>query len=365
MDETAQWLRGEGFNALAYHAGMENPVRAEHQARFLREEGVVMVATIAFGMGIDKPDVRFVAHLDLPKSIEGYYQETGRAGRDGEPADAWMAYGMGDLINLRRMIDQSEGDEAYKRVQSGKLDALLGLCECTGCRRVRLLDYFGEASEPCGNCDTCDEPPETWDGTVAAQKALSCVLRTGQRFGAAHVIDVLRGKNTDKVTQWGHETLSTFGIGIDSDEASWRSVFRQLVAQGLLVADHDSFGALKVTEVSRPILKGEQSVSFRRLTETKARRPRGGSYDQGGRTASSAPAILNPEARELWERLRAWRAGVAKQSGVPAYVVFHDATLAEIARARPQSEDELGSITGIGARKLERYGPAVLELLRA
>ena len=276
-----------------------------------------------------------------------------------------MAYGMGDLINLRRMIDQSEGDEAYKRVQSGKLDALLGLCECTGCRRVRLLDYFGEASEPCGNCDTCDEPPETWDGTVAAQKALSCVLRTGQRFGAAHVIDVLRGKNTDKVTQWGHETLSTFGIGIDSDEASWRSVFRQLVAQGLLVADHDSFGALKVTEVSRPILKGEQSVSFRRLTETKARRPRGGSYDQGGRTASSAPAILNPEARELWERLRAWRAGVAKQSGVPAYVVFHDATLAEIARARPQSEDELGSITGIGARKLERYGPAVLELLRA
>ena len=365
VDETAQWLRGEGFNALAYHAGMENPVRAEHQARFLREEGVVMVATIAFGMGIDKPDVRFVAHLDLPKSIEGYYQETGRAGRDGEPADAWMAYGMGDLINLRRMIDQSEGDDAYKRVQSGKLDALLGLCECTGCRRVRLLEYFGEGSEPCGNCDTCIEPPETWDGTFAAQKALSCVLRTGQRFGAAHVIDVLRGKTTDKVTQWGHESLSTFGIGIDSDEAFWRSVFRQLVAQGLLIADHDSFGALKVTEASRPILKGEQNVSFRRLAEAKARRPRGGSYDQGGRTSSSAPAILNPEARELWERLRAWRAGVAKQSGVPAYVVFHDATLAEIARVCPQSEEELGSITGIGVRKLERYGPAVLELLRA
>ncbi len=364
VEETAEWLRGEGFNALAYHAGMENSTRAQHQARFLREDGVVMVATIAFGMGIDKPDVRFVAHLDLPKSIEGYYQETGRAGRDGEPADAWMAYGMGDLVNLRRMIDQSEGDDAYKRLQSSKLDALLGLCECTGCRRVRLLHYFGEPSDPCGNCDTCLEPPETWEGTVAAQKALSCVLRTGQRFGAAHVIDVLRGKTTDKVTQWGHASLSTFGIGTDDSETAWKSVFRQLVAQGLLTVDHDSFGALKVTEASRAILKGEQAVSFRRAIERKTPRERSAYADRSGPGASTSPVQLNPDARELWERLRAWRAVVAKQSGVPAYVVFHDATLAEIARLHPRSEHELRCITGIGERKLERYGSDVLELLR-
>ena len=364
VEETAEWLRGEGFNALAYHAGMENSTRAQHQARFLREDGVVMVATIAFGMGIDKPDVRFVAHLDLPKSIEGYYQETGRAGRDGEPADAWMAYGMGDLVNLRRMIDQSEGDDAYKRLQSSKLDALLGLCECTGCRRVRLLHYFGEPSDPCGNCDTCLEPPETWEGTVAAQKALSCVLRTGQRFGAAHVIDVLRGKTTDKVTQWGHASLSTFGIGTDDSETAWKSVFRQLVAQGLLTVDHDSFGALKVTEASRAILKSEQAVSFRRAIERKTPRERSAYADRSGPGASTSPVQLTPDARELWERLRAWRAVVAKQSGVPAYVVFHDATLAEIARLHPRSEHELRCITGIGERKLERYGSDVLELLR-
>ncbi|MFM9968596.1 MAG: DNA helicase RecQ [Burkholderiales bacterium] len=370
VDETAAWLRDEGFNALAYHAGMDNMTRAEHQRRFLREEGIVIVATIAFGMGIDKPDVRFVAHLDLPKSIEGYYQETGRAGRDGAPADAWMVYGMGDMVNLRRMIDQSEGDEAYKRVQSSKLDALLGLCESTSCRRVRLLAYFGEGSEPCGNCDTCLEPPDTWDGTVAAQKALSCVLRTGQRFGAAHVIDVLRGKTTDKVTQWGHASLSTFGIGANEDETAWRSVFRQLIAQGLLIVNHDSFGALQVTEASRAILKGEQTVNLRRAPEPAARRDRGRSRESAFGRERTAPrmvagvAELDVAGRAAWDELRQWRASVAKQSGVPAYVVFHDATLAEIARERPQTTEELSRITGVGATKLDRYGPAVLALLR-
>ncbi|OGA05294.1 MAG: ATP-dependent DNA helicase RecQ [Betaproteobacteria bacterium RIFCSPLOWO2_02_FULL_62_17] len=366
VEETAAWLREEGFKALAYHAGMDTETRAEHQARFLREDAVVIVATIAFGMGIDKPDVRFVAHLDLPKSIEAYYQETGRAGRDGEPADAWMAYGLADLVNLRRMIDQSVADQQYKRVQSSKLDALLGLCESTTCRRIRLLDYFGEASAPCGNCDTCLEPPESFDGTVAAQKALSCVIRTGQRFGAAHVIDVLRGKQTDKVAQWGHASLSTFGIGADEDETTWRAVFRQLVAQGLLSVDHDSFGALKPTDASRAVLKGEQRVSFRRAPEKKARRERAALRAWSGSAPGSAsgPSALDSAGHELWEKLRAWRAGVARQSGVPAYVVFHDATLAEIARARPQSEEALGRVAGVGARKLERYGPALLELLR-
>jgi ATP-dependent DNA helicase RecQ len=356
VEETAAWLAGEGVTALAYHAGMDAEARARNQARFQREEGVVMVATIAFGMGIDKPDVRFVAHLDLPKSIEGYYQETGRAGRDGLPADAWMAYGLGDVVNQRRMIEASGAEPKFKRIAAAKLDALLGLCEASTCRRVRLLAYFDEAAAPCGNCDVCLAPPQVWDGTVAAQKALSCVYRTGQRFGAVHLIDVLLGKETERVLHWNHQNLSTFGIGRELDEKAWRAVFRQLVAQGLLAVDHAGHGSLLLAEASRAVLAGAQAVPLRRLQAGKpkaaAKRPAAGA------------AGLDADAEALWQRLRAWRAGVARENGVPAYVVFHDATLAELARARPQSEEALGQVSGVGARKLERYGSDLLALLR-
>ena len=357
VEETAAWLMSEGITALGYHAGMDQPTRADHQSRFLREEGIVMVATIAFGMGIDKPDVRFVAHLDLPKSIEGYYQETGRAGRDGAPADAWMTYGLADVVNHRRMINESEASDHHKRVISSKLDALLGLCESTGCRRVRLLDYFGEASAPCGNCDTCLEPPEVWDGTEAARKALSCVFRAGQRFGAVHLIDILLGRVNERITQRGHETLSTFGIGTELDERTWRAVFRQLVAQGLLEVDHDSWGALRLTEASRGVLRGETTVMLRKIVEGKRAMRR----KQGD--VSGAAADLTESQQELFKQLRAWRAATAREHSVPAYVVFHDATLAELARACPQSMDALGRISGVGEKKRERYGEALLELL--
>ncbi len=356
VEETAAWLAGEGVAALPYHAGMDAGTRNLHQARFQREEAIVMVATIAFGMGIDKPDVRFVAHLDLPKSIEGYYQETGRAGRDGLPADAWMAYGLGDVVNQRRMIDGSTAEVQFKRIASAKLDALLGLCEASSCRRVRLLSYFDEASAPCGNCDVCIEPPQVWDGTLAAQKALSCVYRTGQRFGAAHLIDVLLGKETERVLQWGHRELSTFGIGTELEEKVWRSVFRQLIAQGLLDVDHASYGSLKLAEASRAVLTGGQTVHLRQLQVGKAK--------TASKRSATASTGLDAEAARVWEQLRAWRAAIAKEHGVPAYVVFHDATLAELARARPQSEAELGQISGVGQRKLERYGADLLELLR-
>ena len=356
VEETAAWLSEQGVAALAYHAGMDANTRSLHQARFQREEGIVMVATIAFGMGIDKPDVRFVAHLDLPKSIEGYYQETGRAGRDGLAADAWMAYGLGDVVNQRRMIDASTAELQFRRIASTKLDALLGLCEASSCRRVRLLAYFDEASAPCGNCDVCLEPPQVWDGTVAAQKALSCVYRTGQRFGAAHLIDVLRGQETERVLQWGHRELSTFGVGGELDEKVWRAVFRQLIAQGLLDVDHASYGSLKLTEASRAVLTGAQAVHLRQVQAGKPK--------AAAKRTATASAGLDPAGAQLWERLRAWRAGVAKEHGVPAYVVFHDATLAELARERPQSEAALALISGVGQRKLERYGAALLELLR-
>jgi ATP-dependent DNA helicase RecQ len=361
VDETAEWLVGHGIAALPYHAGMDAPTRAANQARFQREDGIVMVATIAFGMGIDKPDVRFVAHLDLPKSIEGYYQETGRAGRDGSPADAWMTYGLADVVQQRRLIDQSEASDEHKRVSTAKLDALLGLCETAGCRRVRLLAYFGEESEPCGNCDTCIDPPETWDATVAAQKALSAIYRTGQRFGAVHLIDVLRGKAGERVARFGHDKLSVFGVGADLDEAAWRGVFRQLVALGFARVDHEAYGALKLTDVSREALKGERTVEMRRSV-ARARSKRSLSLAAAERAGVTA---LDERGHALFERLKSWRRDEAHRQGVPAYVILHDATLAEIAHRKPASLVELALVGGIGAKKLERYGEALVALVSA
>ncbi len=350
VDETATWLRDRGIDALPYHAGMDAGTRAAHQARFQREDALVMVATIAFGMGIDKPDVRFVAHLDLPKSIEGYCQETGRAGRDGLPADAWMTYGLADVVQQRRFIDQSEGSEAFKRVSAAKLDALLGLCETAGCRRVRLLQYFGEHGAPCGNCDTCLDPPQTWDATDVARKALSAIYRTGQRFGSAYVIDVLRGVDSQRVKRWAHDELAVFGIGADLDATAWRSVMRQLVATGLAEVDQLAHGALRLTVRSRAVLRGEQSVQMRHEVRTGRRPP----------PAAAPNAPLGTQAADLLERLKRWRREEARKQGVPAYVIFHDSTLVEIARVRPTDVQALAVIAGIGSKKLERYGQALL-----
>ena len=363
VEDFAAFLADKGFDALPYHAGLSNQVRAANQKRFLQEEGVVMIATIAFGMGIDKPNVRFVAHMDLPKSTEGYYQETGRAGRDGLAADAWMTYGMADVVLLRQMVDGSEAGEERKQLERRKLDALLGFCESTGCRRQSLLAYFGEARlTPCGNCDNCLEPPATWDGTVAAQKALSCVYRTGQRFGVVHLIDVLLGRDTDKVRQFGHANLPTFGIGAELSEHQWRSVFRELAATGLLSVDIEGYGGLRLTAASKPVLKGTQQVTLRKVAADK---PRRGKASGGDATARSRAKHAIPlEHNALWEALREARLTLAREQGVPPYVIFHDATLLEMLSRRPQSPAELAEVSGVGERKLARYGEAFLQVLK-
>ena len=355
VEETAEWLSAQGYPALPYHAGLPAAERAANQRRFLREEGLIMCATIAFGMGIDKPDVRFVAHLDLPKSIEAYYQETGRAGRDGEPAEAWMTYGMQDVALQHARIAESGAGEGQKILESQRLTALLAYCEAPRCRRQVLLDYFGEEREACGNCDVCSEPPELWDGTLAAQKALSAIFRTGMRFGVAHLTDILRGKATDKIRQWHHDKLPTFGVGNDLDDHAWKSVFRQLAAAGLVHVDMAEHGALQLTEAAREVLKGQRTVQLRRQAK---RKPTSAKVSRG------PVSDLEPGDEALFQLLRKWRADTAREQAVPAYVILHDKTLRELAEVRPVSHGLLAGITGMGSAKIEHYGKELLELIR-
>ncbi len=366
VEDVANLLCDEGIAALPYHAGLDAKVRQANQDQFLRSEGIVMVATIAFGMGIDKPDVRFVAHLDMPKNIEGYYQETGRAGRDGQSAQAWMCYGLQDVVNQRRMIDESPAGEEFKQGLRGKLDALLGLAEATDCRRVRLLHYFGEASQPCGNCDNCLHPPAVWDGTDCARKLLSTIYRVqqmGGSYGAVHIMDILRGKSTDKVTQRGHETLSTFGIGSAFSEVQLRGVLRQLIAIGAVAVDAQAFNTLQLTDASRAVLKGEVPVQLRASLSSPAERKAKRGSTAHASSASKAPIALDAPAQTRYTALKAWRFEVAKEHNLPAYVIFHDATLAAIAERAPHSLGDLQGISGIGAKKLEAYGEEVLRVM--
>ena len=358
VEQVAEWLCGLGRTALPYHAGLSERVRCENQARFLREDGVIIVATIAFGMGIDKPDVRFVAHLNVPKSLEAYYQETGRAGRDGRPADAWMAYNLQDVINLRRMMGESDAGEQFKRIAHHKLEAMLGLCELTSCRRRALLAYFGERlPQPCGNCDICLQPPRTWDATEAAQQALSCVYRTGQRFGVNYVIDVLVGKEDERIRANGHDRISTFAIGASLKASEWRHILRQLIAQGFLDVDADGHGALRLTEASRPLLRGEIDLQLRELPaqEVARKAPR----------AARAEVELNDADQALFEALRMRRLELAREQSVPPYVIFHDSTLRELASRRPRTDDEMRGISGIGEQKLARFGRDFIAIIQS
>nr|WP_315396378.1 DNA helicase RecQ [uncultured Duganella sp.] len=357
VEETAEFLNENGVRAMAYHAGMDHAKRAANQAKFLREENIVMCATIAFGMGIDKPDVRFVCHLDLPKSIEGYYQETGRAGRDGAPANAWMAYGLQDVVLQRRMIDESEADETFKRVLGNKLDAMLGLCETLSCRRVRLLDYFGERSGPCGNCDTCLIPPVSFDGTVPVQKLLSAVYRVDQRFAAGHVIEVLRGVETERIKTWHHDSLSVFGIGADRSEQEWRAILRQAIALGLVTVDHESYSSLKLTDAARPVLKGGQKVQLRQYQ--KPVKQKSASRAAKGYVESD----LSNSEQAIFDKLRWWRVETARAHDVAAYIIFNDATLREIAKARPTTLSDLRGISGVGEKKLASYGDEIVAMI--